>query len=286
MLSSVRLIAIDIDGTLLDSQGQISQANLDVLRRAHKAGVETVLVTGRRHRFALPIAEQLGFDLWIISSNGAVTRSTRGESFHRDLLPQGTALKLCGHMREFRNYSVITFDREGMGAIVCENHDQLYGVIQRWMEKNAPFIEYVSPFEKALIEDPIQVMFCGPVDLMQTAQQRLLDAAFANEITVLRTQYDYRNLTIVDILNAGCSKGHALERWATHRGLGRAQVMAIGDNYNDIEMLTFAGHPVIMGNASDDLKQNGWTITLHNDESGVAAAVEQVLDAKQTSVNA
>lgn len=278
-MSPVRLIAIDIDGTLLDSTAQVSQANLDALRRAHEAGIETVLVTGRRHKFALPVAEQLGFDLWIISSNGAVTRSTQGESFHRDLLPQATAIKLCRHMREFRNYTVLTFDREGMGAIVCENHEQLYGVIQRWMEKNAPWIEYVSPVEKALIEDPIQVMFCGPVDLMQTAQRRLLAAEFANDTTVLRTQYDHRNLTIVDILNAGCSKGHALERWATYRGLDRSQVMAIGDNYNDIEMLTFAGHPVIMGNASDDLKQNGWTITLHNDESGVASAVEQVLAA-------
>jgi len=286
MLSPVRLIAIDIDGTLLDSKAQVSQANLDALRRAHEAGIETVLVTGRRHRFALPIAEQLGFDLWIISSNGAVTRSTRGEAFHRDLMPQATAEKLCRHMRDFRNYSVITFDREGMGAIVCENHDQLYGVIQKWMEKNAPWIEYVSPIEKSLIEDPIQVMFCGPVDLMQQAQERLTTCDFASEITVLRTQYDYRNLTIVDILNAGCSKGHALERWATHRGLGRSQVMAIGDNYNDIEMLTFAGHPVIMGNASDDLKQNGWTITLHNDESGVAAAVEQILDPRPVRLNA
>ncbi len=282
----MRLIAIDIDGTLLDSKAQVSQANLDALLRAHEAGIETVLVTGRRHRFALPIAESLGFDLWIISSNGAVTRSTHGEAFHRDLMPQATALKLCRHMRDFRDYSVITFDRDSMGAIVCENHDRLYGVIQRWMEKNAPYIEYVSPIEKALIEDPIQVMFCGPVELMQTAQERLLDTEFADEITVLRTQYDYRDLTIVDILNAGCSKGHALERWATHRGLDRSQVMAIGDNYNDIEMLTFAGHPVIMGNASDDLKQNGWTITLHNDESGVAAAVEQILDSKPASLNA
>jgi hypothetical protein len=282
----VRLIAIDIDGTLLDSKAQVSQANLDALRRAYEAGVETILVTGRRHRFALPIAESLGFDLWIISSNGAVTRSTRGESFHRDLMPQATALKLCRHMRDFRDYSVITFDRDSMGAIVCENHDRLYGVIQRWMEKNAPYIEYVSPIENALIEDPIQVMFCGPVHLMQTAQERLVNTEFANEITVLRTQYDYRDLTIVDILNAGCSKGHALERWATHRGLDRSQVMAIGDNYNDIEMLTFAGHPVIMGNASDDLKQNGWAITLHNDESGVAAAVEEILDANTANLNA
>ena len=276
-MSPVRLIAIDIDGTLLDSRSQISPANLDALQRAHQAGIETVLVTGRRHDFALPIAQALGFELWIISSNGAVTRSTRGERFHRDLLPQATAIKLCRAMRDFRDNTVITFDRDGMGAIVCEQRDRLYGVLQRWMEKNAPYIEYVNPIEKALLEDPIQVMFCGEVELMKAAERQLFDLGFANEITVLRTQYTHRNLTIVDILNAGCSKGHALQRWAAHRGLSRDEVMAIGDNYNDIEMLTFAGHPVIMGNASDDLKQNGWTITLHNDESGVAAAIEQVL---------
>jgi Cof subfamily protein (haloacid dehalogenase superfamily) len=274
---SIRLIAIDIDGTLLDSRSQVSPANLEVLQRAQEAGIEIVLVTGRRHDFALPIAESLGFPRWIISSNGAVTRSTRGESFHRDLMPLATAFKICRHMPEFRDYLVITFDREGRGAIVCENHERLYGVIQRWMEKNSPYIEYVSPLEKALTEDPIQVMFCGPVELMRTAQQRLQEGDFAGEITVLRTQYDHRDLTIVDVLHAGCSKGHALERWAAYRGLPRSQVMAIGDNYNDIEMLTFAGHPVIMGNASDDLKQSGWTITLPNDASGVAAAIEQVL---------
>ena len=284
-MSSVRLIAIDIDGTLLDSRSQISPANLDALERAHQAGIETVLVTGRRHDFALPIAKLLGFDLWIISSNGALTRSTRGESFHRDLLPKHTAINICRSMREFRDNTVITFDRDGMGAIICEEHERLYGVIQRWMEKNAPYIEYVKPIEKSLVEDPIQVMFCGEVDLMKTAERRLLELGFADEFTVLRTQYDHRNLTIVDILNAGCSKGHALERWATHRGLSRDEVMAIGDNYNDVEMLTFAGHPVIMGNASDDLKQSGWTITLHNDESGVAAAVEQVLGSR-VKVNA
>ncbi len=286
MLSPIRLIAIDIDGTLLDSKSQISQANLDALRHARESRVEIVLVTGRRHDFALPIAELLGFDLWIISSNGAVTRSTGDEIFHRDLMPLRVAEKICRRMSDFRDYMVITFDREGMGAIVCENHEHLYGVIQRWMEKNSPYIEFVSPIEKALTEDPIQTMFCGPVELMQRAQQRLFESEFAGEITVLRTQYDHRNLTIVDILNAGCSKGHALERWARERGIDRSEVMAIGDNYNDVEMLAFAGHPVIMGNASDELKQNGWTITLHNDESGVAAAIEQVLDSNPTRVNA
>ncbi len=282
----IRLIAIDIDGTLLDSKFQVSQANLDALRRAHESGIEVALCTGRRHKFALPIAESLGFDLWLISSNGAVTRSTRGELFHQDLLPQATAIRISHHMREFHNHMVLTFDREGAGAIVCESHQHLYGVIQRWMEKNAPYIEYVDPIDKALIENPIQAMFCGPVELMQRALQRLVACDFAADFTVLRTQYDHRDLSILDILNAGCSKGHALERWANHRGFDRSEVMAIGDNYNDVEMLTFAGHPVIMGNAADDLKLNGWTVTLHNDESGVAAAIEQVLDFKTASVNA
>ena len=286
MERSIRLVAIDIDGTLLDSKVEISPANLNALRRAHEAGVEIVLVTGRRHKFAMPVAQSLGFDLWLISSNGAVTRSTRGEVFHQDLLPRATAIRLCRHMQPYRSNTVLTFDREGMGAIICENHEQLYSVIQRWMEKNAPYIEYVSPIEKALTEDPIQAMFCGPIALMQQAEQRLLACDFTADFTLLRTQYDARNLCILDILNAGCSKGHALERWANYRGIDRSQVMAIGDNYNDVEMLTFAGHPVIMGNASDDLKQNGWTVTLHNDESGVAAAIEQVLDANTASVNA
>src|SRR5260370_41051318 len=84
--NSLRLIAIDIDGTLLNPEFEISGTDLATLRRAHAQGIEVILVTGRRHTFALPIAQQLGFDLWLISSNGAVTRSLAGETFHRDLL--------------------------------------------------------------------------------------------------------------------------------------------------------------------------------------------------------
>lgn len=286
MKRPIRLIAIDLDGTLLNSKVELPPANLDALRRAHQAGIEIVLGTGRRHDFAMPIAQSIGFELWLFSSNGAVTRSTLGETFHRDLLPKLTAVKLAQAMRKYRNYMVVTFDRPGRGAIVCENHDRLYGVIQRWMEKNAPFIEYISPIEDALCEDPIQAMFCGPVEFMDRLQDDLAACGFSHEFTALRTQYDFRDLCIVDILNAGCSKGHALERWASFRGIDRSEVMAIGDNYNDVEMLTFAGYPVIMGNASDDLKQNGWTVTLHHDEHGVAAAIEQVLESNAEILNA
>ena len=277
MNPAIRLLAIDIDGTLVDPQFQVSSANLHALQRAHQAGVEIVLVTGRRHQFAVPIAQKLGFDLWLISSNGAITRSLSGEVFHRDLFPAPTARDMIAHMEPFRGNLVLTFDREGKGALALERTDELTSHIQRWVENNLQYIEFVVPIERALVTDPIQAMFCGTIARMQVAEERLRAADFADRITVLKTRYDARDLIIIDVLNRGCSKGHALERWAAHRGLRREEVMAIGDNYNDIEMLEFAGVPVIMGNARDDLKQNGWRVTLSNEQNGVAAAVEEVL---------
>jgi hydroxymethylpyrimidine pyrophosphatase-like HAD family hydrolase len=280
----IRLIAVDIDGTLLNSRFQIPVANLEALRRAHESGVEVVLVTGRRHTFALPIAQMLSFDLWLISSNGAITRSSRGELFHRDLLPVTTALELCQHMAAFRGNTVLTFDTESKGALVLERMDELTLSIQRWLEKNLQFIDFVIPIEKALVSDPVQAMFCGGIPLMREALGVLAAADFGHRITVLRTEYPLRDLCIVDVLNQGCSKGHALERWARHRGIPREQVMAIGDNYNDIEMLAFAGMPFIMGNASDELRGKGWAVTVSHDEAGVAAAVEWALSGIKISV--
>src|SRR5437868_7008295 len=108
LTTPIRLLAVDIDGTLLNPEFQISAADLAALNRARSQGVEVVVVTGRRHTFALPIVQQLGFDLWIISSNGAVTRSMQGETFHRDLLPAATCRELCRVMRDFRGNTVLT----------------------------------------------------------------------------------------------------------------------------------------------------------------------------------
>jgi Cof subfamily protein (haloacid dehalogenase superfamily) len=276
--NSLRLIAIDIDGTLLNPEFQISETDLATLRRAHAQGIEVIVVTGRRHTFALPIVKQLGFDLWLISSNGAVTRSLAGETFHRDLLPEQTCRDLVHVMQEFRGQTVLTFDSNGPGTIVIERLDQLEGSIQRWLEKNMQYIQFVVPIENALTTDPVQAMFCGPVADMQRVLQILESCGLP--ITVLRTEYPGRDLSIVDVLNAGCSKGHALERWANYRRITPEQVMAIGDNYNDIEMLAFAGHPFIMGNASEELRSRGWKLTRSNAESGVTAAIEYVLNGK------
>jgi len=273
----IRLIAVDIDGTLIDSTLDIPAPNLKALRRAQLAGVHVVLVTGRRHRFAMPVAQQLGFQFCLISSNGAITRSTTGQLYYADMLPRAVAHKLCQHMEEFSGCTVLTFDKDQRGAVVVERTDELSTNIERWIDKNRMYIEEVSPISAALTSDPVQAMFCGTIRRMIPAEARLSDGTLAGEISVLKTQYDHRDLCILDVLAHGCSKGSALARWAAHLGIPRSEVMAIGDNYNDLEMLEFAGFPFVMANASEDLKRNGWAVTLDNEACGVAAAIEEVL---------
>ena len=235
----------------------------------------------------LPIALELGFDFWLICvlQNGSysdpMTQPTGGQTFHYLILCRpGTPCPKTGGNRLgwFRGNTVLTFDTETRGAVVIERLDELNESIQRWLEKNSPFIDFVIPIENSLTRDPVQAMFCGTIARMQRALAALAASGLEGDITVLRTEYPARDLSMLDVLNRGCSKGHALERWARHRGVPREQVMAIGDNYNDIEMLAFAGRPFIMGNASPELRRKGWALTLPNDQNGVAAAIAQVLE--------
>jgi hypothetical protein len=192
-------------------------------------------------------------------------------------MPAETCRRLCGAMQEFRGNTVLTFDTETKGAIVLERLDELGASIRRWLEKNMEYIEFVVPIEKALVNDPVQAMFCGTMTRMSAALLALDTAGMNGTVTVLRTEYPERDLAMIDVLNTGCSKGHALERWAAHRGYRREEVMAVGDNHNDVEMLEFAGYPVIMGNACEELRGRGWTVTRGNDDCGVAGAVELAL---------
>src|SRR5262249_25444081 len=168
-----------------------------------------------------------------------------------------TCRELCRVMIEFRGNTVLTFDKETKGAVVLERMDALNGSIQRWLEKNLQYIDFIIPIENSLITHPIQSMFCGTILRMQRALDQVAASEVSVKITVVRTEYPERDLSIVDVLNQSCSKGHALERWAAHRGIPREQVMAIGDNFNDVEMLAFAGVPFIMGNACQELRSHG-----------------------------
>ena len=148
---SIRLIAIDIDGTLMSSTGpRISPRNCAALRAAEAVGIEIVIATGRRQAYAMPLIAQVCLDenSVMISSNGAVVRGFDGQLLDRRFLPVETARQLCVALRGYGTMG-FTFDREGTGALVIESLQQLHARIDRWVEANRPYLVEVQPLERA-----------------------------------------------------------------------------------------------------------------------------------------
>jgi Cof subfamily protein (haloacid dehalogenase superfamily) len=272
--TTVRLIALDIDGTLLDSFSKLPEANLRALAAATARGIEVVLVTGRRYDFALPIARQIPCPLTMIVNNGALVKSLEGATFLRHLLPSATAREVLRVTPEFRRGTAVVFDRPRANQVVFEEIDWEDPQRKDYYLRNRDFISRVAPLEDCLTEDPIQVMCSGSVGEMRRAEEALRGLQAKIPFSLAVTYYEHRDFGMVDVICPNCSKGSTLAEWTAQRGYTRGEVMAIGDNHNDLEMLEFAGLPVVMGNCVAELKTQGWRQTLSNDDGGVAAAIE------------
>jgi Cof subfamily protein (haloacid dehalogenase superfamily) len=271
---AVRLIALDIDGTLLDSRWQLPEANRRAIAEAARRGIEVALVTGRRYDFALPVARQLDAPITMIVNNGALVRSHDGETHLRYVLPAETARRVLQLTLPWRDGAALIFDRLRENQLMLEALDPNDTLRYSYYSRNLEFIGIAKPLESCLTEDPIQAMFSGPVAEMRKAEALLREAAFAEEYRLALTTYESKDFAMIDVLHPTSTKGVALSEWAALRGIAREEVLAIGDNHNDLEMLTYAGIPVVMSNGVEALKCFGWHQTSSNDEGGVAAAIE------------
>ncbi len=285
----VGLVAIDMDGTLLPTFAQaVSQRNAQALRAAQAAGITVAIATGRRTAYTTPLLDGLGLrlDMPLITSNGAVTRTLGGDPVDRCQLEANVARGLCGILRSF-GAMVFTFDRPGAGELVLEDLEQAQGRIALWVQANLSAIQVVSPLEDAFQDgqSPIQGMVAGNLGKMRNAEKAIKASEWSAHCECVRTEYPARDLSILDLLPPGVSKGWALERLAARLGIDRKAVMAIGDNWNDVDMLEFAGQGVMMGNAAGELrtmaKMRGWKQAPPNDEDGVAVVLEKALAARE-----
>jgi Cof subfamily protein (haloacid dehalogenase superfamily) len=268
----IHLIGIDIDGTLLDSSGQMPEANRVAIEDAVAAGIHVALVTGRSYPFARPVLETLPEAVTLIVSNGAVDRTRAGLTLARRLLDHGTARAVLGATRAHRESAALIFDRDAEGQMVFESMDWDHPGRKGYWRRNQAHIERAVPLEAALTEDPIQVMFSGSAAPMR-ALSEWLRLEF-RDVAVLLTEYVHRDFSLVDVTSCAATKGLALA-WRAHAlGLTAAEVMAVGDNFNDIDMLEYAGTPVVMGNAADALKTRGWHVTGAHDDAGLAQAIQ------------
>ncbi|MBZ5642323.1 MAG: Cof-type HAD-IIB family hydrolase [Acidobacteriia bacterium] len=270
----VRLIALDIDGTLLDDHSRLPESNRRAVAEASARGIEIALVTGRRYDFAMPIARQFPCPLTMIVNNGALVKSSAGETQMVRLLPRGVARRVLDMTSEFREMPSVCFDRPRENQLIFERIDWEDPLRGPYFARNREFISQMSPLYKCLTEDPIQIMFTGSVERARAVESVLAGSPLRSEYSLAATIYQNRDFGMVDVIPAGCSKGSTLAEWVGRRGWSREDVMAIGDNHNDLEMLHYAGLAVVMGNSVPELKSRGWRETLTNGEGGVAAAIE------------
>jgi len=270
----VQLIALDIDGTLLSSRFTVSERNRAAIAEAVRRGIEVALVTGRRYDFAMPVAAQIDSPLTMIVNNGALVRTKEGHTLARHLLHRDTALRVLAATEPWRDATSVVFDRPLANQVIMESIDLEDGIRGAYYKWNKPFLGEARPLESCLVEDPIQIMLSGPVQTMQAAEHALRSVQFTGEYFLAVTTYESKDFSMIDVLNPRISKGVALAEWAASRGIARQEILAIGDNHNDEEMLSFAGIPVVMENAVPELKTRGWHVTHTNDNDGVAAAIE------------
>jgi hydroxymethylpyrimidine pyrophosphatase-like HAD family hydrolase len=211
-----------------------------------------------------------------------VTRTLGGELIDRCQLEARIARGICALLRPF-GALIFTFDRPDRGELVLEDLDQAQGRIALWVEANRNAIEIVKPLELALRdgEDPIQGMVAGNLLKMREAERALRESEWSGSCECVKTEYPARELSILDLLPLGISKAWALARLAARLGVDRKEIMAIGDNWTDVEMLEWAGQGVMMGNAAQELrtmaKMRGWKQAPPNDREGVAVILERAV---------
>jgi len=289
---AISFLALDLDGTLLDSRGNISERNRLAIDNARGHGVDVALVTGRRFRDSRPIALELGLDIPLISHNGALTKHAATLQTVSVLpLPADAARKALRVGREAGADALLSDDHEGLGVLV---YDHLRGEntaahkYVSWArrihgeEEGGNAVRQVDSLEDYLDHEPIHLAFSGNCNEMDQLEE-ILKTELGSTVKILGTKYLEQDFTLLDILNPAASKGAGVAAAAAELGVAREEIMAIGDNYNDLEMLLFAGVGVVMANAPLTLREiGGLHPTASNREDGVALAIEQfILNSKE-----
>ncbi len=275
-MPDLKVIALDLDGTLLDSQKRLSAANRDALARAAAKGALVVPTTGRFFGMMPAAVRDLPFVRYAITVNGAQVYDRAADAaVVREEIPLETAIAV---MRLLDGYDVV-YDcyraNWGWMSAAFKEKAAAYATDEHYLAMVQDFRRPVPELKAHLAAtagegDVQKIMLFARLDGPADATARIAGAVRARfpEIAVTSTTWNNLELNI-----ASAHKGAALARLAAHLGLTCANCLAIGDGLNDLTMIEAAGVGVAMANAHPDVRAAADDVTLSNDEDGVAAAL-------------
>jgi Cof subfamily protein (haloacid dehalogenase superfamily) len=267
MSNEIKLIATDLDGTLLNSKHELTPYTEQVLRKVMDRGVHVVLATGKSRNSAIKLIERLGLTTPGVYLQGLAVYGGDGTITHQQTLDEHILRRVIDFAEE-HDQTLIAYS--GL-RILCRNENEFTSRLQLVHE---PLPELISPFSGILGSVPINKMYftCRREDM--PALREKLKTLINGTATVVQSTHE-----IVEILPLGMSKGAGLKLLIEDMNVAPENVMALGDGDNDIEMIQLAGIGVAMANAMPRVKEVADYITASNDEDGVAQAIERyVLD--------
>lgn len=270
-----RVLALDIDGTLLNSRREVSARNRAAIAAAGEAGVRIALVTGRRYPAAKRIADLLPGRPALVLHNGGLVME-ESVAIRVRPLARHSAIAVLSFAKSVGADPVVHFGHAGEGLLYVENASPSHTLLAYYLSRSHPDVRVVESLEAAVAaseDDPLQVMFGGSMGEMSELAVAIEERGF--EISALRTVYPKDDLSLIDIVAPTVDKSEALAFLCARWGVAINEVLAIGDNWNDRQMLLAAGKGCVMGNADPQLQALGLEVVPGNDEDGVAWAVER-----------
>lgn len=273
----VRVLALDLDGTLLNSRKEISPRNLEAVTAAREAGVHIAVITGRRYPAAKRVVEKLPGDPVLVLHNGGLVIEDSAPIRVRPL-ERSVAAAVVGFARECGADPVVHYGHRGEGLLYVENASPSHTLLAYYLHKSHPDVRVFENLEAVIAEerhDPLQVMFGGSMSEMKELAAALEKRNF--EASALRTVYPTDDLSLIDVVGPTVDKAEALRFLCARWDVEIDSVLAIGDNWNDRSMLLAAGIGCVMANADPDLRSLGLVEVPGNDEDGVAVAIERFI---------
>ncbi len=273
-MTNYRLLAVDLDGTLLGPDSQITPRTRAALECAiREYDVAVVVATGRRFHSARPIAQNVGLTTPLVTHNGALVKDIATSAVHYyQPLELHVARELLALGKAYGADTIVLDDPEGDGRIVTDGVSERNAALRYYLELNRRYVHEVDDLRTSVTAPVTQVMFCGPcVPMQELAQILERDVTGAR---LLMTTYPHNDMTILDLMHPACSKAAGIAYVAAQLGVEPEAILAVGDNYNDLDMLRYAGRGILMGNAEPELKALGFELTAPNTEDGVAQVIE------------
>jgi Cof subfamily protein (haloacid dehalogenase superfamily) len=270
-----RLLALDVDGTLLDPDGELRDTVRQAIMAAQQTGLRVILCTGRRFRSARPWAQELRLEGPIVVHNGALVKDVASaETLHCHPLPEALCRRGLAVLRQLAPPLIyIDAFREEVD-ILTEPMERLHPFQQEYLQDSLPYCRFVDDLGAACLSGVVMLSVMAEADRLEALRPAVEDALAGQGHTKMILNKNYQG-HILEVLPATVSKWQALERLMAAEGLTAEDVMAIGDDYNDLEMIRGAGLGIAMGNAVEAVREAAGYVTGSNADDGVAQALER-----------